>query len=382
MRIAHIADTHLGYRAYNKTNDAGLNAREVDVLDAFRQALAKIAEIRPDLVLVAGDMFHAVRPSNLAIQYAFRELIKLRGAIEAPVVIIAGNHDSPRSRDTGCILDLLTNIEGIYVVHAEAKQLRFPELETTVFCLPHAGLPFLSSVRIVPDPESRYNILVAHARPEGEKKGFDQYEITRNEVRHEEWDYVAYGHLHSFKELGPNAFHPGSLEYAGGLTVWQQLEECKEKGFIEYDLDEKRLVQFHAVQVRPAVDIGPIDAAGFSVEQVNTMIQQRLAGVPGGLKNKLVRLVVENVDMSLRAQLDYSALRQVRSECLHFDLELRKPDQPDRDSADRGAGVSRSLEHEWDDFAREYEVPAGVARDKLGELGRRYLSAASPLGGP
>ena len=95
MRVIHIADPHLGYRAYNRVNAAGLNAREADVFDAFRQAVSRTVEADPDLILIAGDLFHVVRPSNLTIQHTFREFASLRMRTQAPVVIIGGNHDSP-----------------------------------------------------------------------------------------------------------------------------------------------------------------------------------------------------------------------------------------------------------------------------------------------
>jgi exonuclease SbcD len=118
VRIAHIADPHLGYRAYNRLTRSGVNAREADVFDAFRRALAKTAQIQPDLILIAGDLFHVVRPSNLTIQHTFKEFAALRRKTDAPIVIIGGNHDSPRSADTGCILDLFTNLPGIYAAHS------------------------------------------------------------------------------------------------------------------------------------------------------------------------------------------------------------------------------------------------------------------------
>src|SRR5690606_5572789 len=67
MLIAHLADLHLGYRAYARLAAGGINARERDVALAFRAALDRIIELRADLVLVAGDVFHTVRPSNAAI---------------------------------------------------------------------------------------------------------------------------------------------------------------------------------------------------------------------------------------------------------------------------------------------------------------------------
>ena len=37
MRFLHTADTHTGFTAYNATTSAGVNQREIDSLDAFKQ---------------------------------------------------------------------------------------------------------------------------------------------------------------------------------------------------------------------------------------------------------------------------------------------------------------------------------------------------------
>ena len=114
MIVAHLADLHLGYRAYHRLvpGEAGgsprFNARERDVSQAFRASLDQIIEMQVDLVLVAGDIFHTVRPSNTAIADAFRQFARLRDALpETPILIVAGNHDSPRAVETGSILTLL-----------------------------------------------------------------------------------------------------------------------------------------------------------------------------------------------------------------------------------------------------------------------------------
>ena len=141
MKIAHLADLHLGYRAYHRVTPRGINVREADVAEAFRQAVARLVEIRPDLVLVAGDVFHTVRPSNTAIADAFRQFSLLTDRVpDLPVVIIAGNHDSPRSADTGNILNLFREIDGVRVACDEARTISLPEIETSVFCVPHPAL--------------------------------------------------------------------------------------------------------------------------------------------------------------------------------------------------------------------------------------------------
>ncbi|MCX8053157.1 MAG: exonuclease SbcCD subunit D [Armatimonadetes bacterium] len=371
MRVVHIADPHLGYRAYNRVTRAGVNAREADVFDAFRRTLAKIVEIQPDLILIAGDLFHVVRPSNLTIQHTFREFALLRQKTQAPVIIIGGNHDSPRSADTGCILDLFTNIPGIHVAHTEYVQVSLKNLNTSVFCLCHRALPHLPSLKIEPDPSSKYNILLAHGTVEGTVRyAYDIYEISRSQAISDIWDYIAFGHHHIFEQLAPNAFYAGSLEYTS-TNIWTETE--KPKGFIEYDLDERRLISFHKIATRDVIDLRPIDAAELDASELNRVIEQRLATIDGSHKNKIVRLVVENVHRSVQADLDYSAIRQVRAEAMHFELQLRPPDKRLRKTGLSDTGPSRPLEEEWEEFAHEYPLDPAVDRDHLIALGRDYL---------
>ena len=94
MKLVHISDLHLGYRAYHRTNPQGINIREADVALAFRETLDRTAEIAPEFLLVAGDVFHTVRPSNAAIADAFRQFSQFHSrSPETRVIIVAGNHD-------------------------------------------------------------------------------------------------------------------------------------------------------------------------------------------------------------------------------------------------------------------------------------------------
>ena len=88
MLIAHLADLHLGYRAYHRLAPGGLNARELDVTQAFRAALDATIALRPDLVLVAGDVFHTIRPSNTAIAEGFRQFARLAAALPGTPVVV------------------------------------------------------------------------------------------------------------------------------------------------------------------------------------------------------------------------------------------------------------------------------------------------------
>src|ERR1041384_3677158 len=111
MRLVHLSDLHLGYRQYQRLTPPGVNQREADVAKTLAAAVDRIIELAPDAVLVAGDVFHTVRPTNQAILHAFLQFARLvRELPDAVIVMIAGNHDTPRTSETGGILPLLAQL--------------------------------------------------------------------------------------------------------------------------------------------------------------------------------------------------------------------------------------------------------------------------------
>ena len=78
MKLAHLADLHLGFRQYERQTPRGGNQREADIAEAFRRAVDDLVAQRPDLIVLAGDIFHSVRPTNSAILEAFQEFQRLR----------------------------------------------------------------------------------------------------------------------------------------------------------------------------------------------------------------------------------------------------------------------------------------------------------------
>src|SRR5258706_9991591 len=129
MKVAHLADLHLGFRQFDRLTPRGTNQREADVADAFRRAVDDLLEQQPDLILIAGDVFHSVRPTNAAILFFFQQLQRVHGALpDTPIVMIAGNHDTPRSTETGTILRLYEAL-GVEVVVDTARRLTFPKLD-------------------------------------------------------------------------------------------------------------------------------------------------------------------------------------------------------------------------------------------------------------
>src|SRR5205823_565383 len=107
MRLIHLSDLHLGYRQYQRLTPGGVNQREADVAGTFRTAIDRISKLAPDVVIVAGDIFHSVRPTNQAILHAFIQFARLKQALPNSVLLlVAGNHDTPRTSESGGILQL------------------------------------------------------------------------------------------------------------------------------------------------------------------------------------------------------------------------------------------------------------------------------------
>src|SRR5205809_3511750 len=111
MRLVHLSDLHLGYRQYQRLTPTGINQREADVARTFQRAVDRIIALRPDLLLVAGDVFHSSRPTNAAILHAFRQFLRIRSELPAThVIMVAGDHDTPRTSESGSIMGLFEQI--------------------------------------------------------------------------------------------------------------------------------------------------------------------------------------------------------------------------------------------------------------------------------
>src|SRR5690606_3563942 len=114
-----------------RTTAGGMNQREADVSSAVGRALDEAVRLRPDLVVIAGDLFHSPRPSNAAIADAFRRLSAFTSRLgSVPVVLIAGDRDTPRDASSGSILELFREIPGLFVAARDVERFGFEALDT------------------------------------------------------------------------------------------------------------------------------------------------------------------------------------------------------------------------------------------------------------
>jgi DNA repair exonuclease SbcCD nuclease subunit len=389
MRLVHISDIHLGFRQYQRLTPTGINQREADVALSMRRVIDKVIELRPEVVLIAGDVFHTVRPTNPAILHAFKEFSRLMAMLpDSTVVMVAGNHDTPRTAETGCILRLFKPL-GITVVDGDAQQIRIAERDLTILAVPDmAGRKPL----LEPDPTSKYNILVLHGEIEGVLPKYGReldrspMEITRKELGAERWDYVALGHYHVYRSIAPNAFYSGSLDYTS-TNSWGELAEERElgiqgKGIIEHDL-EKKTHKFHSLPpARPWVDLTPLSGAGLSPASLDEAIRDALDKCEGGIEEKIVRLVVRDVPRHILRDLDHKALRDYKRKALHFNLDTRRPEIVRPETGQGAPGRRASLADTVRDKLRSRPLTENIDREALVELGLHYLREADLVAGP
>jgi DNA repair exonuclease SbcCD nuclease subunit len=378
VRIAHLSDLHLGYRAYHRVTSRGVNQREADVADAFRRAVARVVELAPDLVLVAGDVFHTVRPSNTSIADAVRQFSVLAERLPGvPVVLIAGNHDSPRSADTGNILSHFREIPGVRVVYEDCRALWLPEVETQVLCVPHCSLAEDRETRLDPDPAASHNLLLMHAEVTGGdgepryRSEFGGAQVPETAIRPKAWTYVALGHHHMAAALAPNAWYAGAVERTSAF-IWQ---ETGEKGFLLHD-SESGETRFEAVETRPLLDLPWVDGEGLSPAEVDERIRAALEGIPGGVAGKLVRLVVTDVHRQVVRELNHRRIREWKAEALHFHLDARPPEL--RRRASGGIPTRRqTLKEQVESFQGQWKPTRDdIDKGLLVSMGGEYVEQA------
>ena len=385
MKIAHLADVHLGFRQYHRLTPQGINQREADVARAFGQAIDGVVEAEPDAVLIAGDLFNSVRPTNPAILHSFNQFRRLRLALpQAPIVIVAGNHDTPRSVETGTILKLFEAVGGVHVVSEEPRDLVFEELDLSVTCVPHAAWFGPQRPSLTPPGGARWQVAATHGEVAGvlpRDAGAVEYGgalLEPGDLNAERWDYVALGHYHVAHQVRENAWYSGALEYVS-TNPWGELkDEAREgregkKGWLLVELGKKVQVEFRPIELtRRLVDLAPIHAAGLGAAEIDTTIGDQVAAVDGGIDNQVVRQVVFDVPRPVARDLDHAMVRDFKARALHYHLDLRRP-RSKREVAVGAPGQRQTLGDVLADYLKRRPIDAEVSRKRLVALGERYM---------
>jgi hypothetical protein len=374
----------LGIRQYHRQTSAGINQREADIAQAFRSAIDGVITARPDAVVIAGDLFHSVRPTNSAIVFAFRQFQRLREALpNAPIALIAGNHDTPRSVETGSILRLFEEL-GVDVATDEPRRLVYPEFDLSIFAVPRQAVLANDRPALIPDGPEKHQVMVLHLEVEGEypaNRGAAEYGgavVDRRELHLEDWSYVALGHYHTQHQVARNAWYAGSLDYIGPNIWGEAADEVDHgshgKGWLLVDLESGRGDRRPVPAARAVLDLEPINAAGMSAGAVDALIAERIALPPGGIANHIVRLRVFDIPRHVARELNHAAVRAFKNDALHFHLDLRRPDLH-RTIGMGAPGRRQTLPELVSSYLEGRPLPAELDRAAFVRLGRDLMDS-------
>ncbi len=388
MKLAHLADLHLGFRQYDRQTQRGGNQREADVAEAFRRAVDDLLQQRPDLIVLAGDMFHSVRPTNPAILFMFQQLHRLRAGLpDAPIVMIAGNHDTPRSTETGTILRLYEAL-GVHVVIDETRYLTFSKLDCSVLAVPHQALAQPDRPALRPQRGTTLNVLLLHGQVPGvgEQRGTIEYggaPVQLEDLGAAQWDYVALGHYHVARQVEANAWYAGSIEYVAP-NPWGQMDDEEEyglrgKGYLIVHLPRAR-VEFRPVPLtRRHIELPSIEGKGLTPKEVDERIAAAVAGAKPAIDDQIVRQLVFDVSRATARDLDHAAIRAYKARALHFQLDLRRP-EVHRVEASGAPGRRQTLPETVREFLEHRPLDADLDRAEFVRLGVEYVAQVGQEG--
>ena len=263
VRIIHISDTHLGYRARRGTINKWAISNyskpyEQEIYDIFLKVMDDISKIKNvDFLLHCGDIFHI--PSNLnpypppeparrTLVEAFENFFK-NTENQVPILYIEGNHGVFKGYkytpfeshfDKDRFPDLYYfKIEHLINAIKSNKPLKieFPEKRIRFYLFPYFEF---KSFEIY---DSAYNNWVELQRPE---KNDDYINIAiahgsvLDDTLHKKvnsddlgYDYVALGHWHGLKQISKNHYYSGSLLPLNFKEIYEN------QGYLIVDIDDK-----------------------------------------------------------------------------------------------------------------------------------------------
>ena len=238
MKIVHCSDLHLGKRFSG--NKDYVKKRYMDFFNAFATFVDKVEKIKPDVCLIAGDIFDKkeINPDILSkTEYLFK---RLRDNVKKDIIAIEGNHDNSRILEESWLEYLQEqNILKVFYYNKDFEEKNYLKIDDINFY--PVGYPgfmideVLTKLSEKLNPQEK-NIVIVHTGISGSTNTLPGLVSTSIlDLFKDKAIYIAGGHIHSFttypKEK-PYFFVSGSLEFSN-----VQNEKSDKKGFILFDTD-------------------------------------------------------------------------------------------------------------------------------------------------
>ena len=367
MKILHVSDTHLGYSAYRKATEDGINQREMDIYDAFEQFVEYAIKTKPDIIIHAGDLFDSVRPNNRAITFAIKQFVKLSKK-KIPVIIIAGNHEHPKLRETGHIFQIFDHIKNVYPIYdAKYDKVEFKKEKILIHAIPQCNSKkeFDEELKkLKPNKDFDYNIFVTHGAITGIREfsmnEFNELIISKNALK-KDFDYIALGHYHKHTKIADNVFYSGSIE---SLSFSDADEK---KGFIELELSKGKVKQnFIEIATRPMIDTKPIKCSNLKLDEIMKKIKQTINEV--NPEEKTFRITLDDIPSAVYRGLDFNEIKKLGGNAVHYEIKANVATE-DAVKTTTSSKIN-ALVNEFKVFLENSDIKE---KDTIAELGIGYI---------
>lgn len=300
LRLLHLSDTHLGYSEFDKVSPSGINQREEDCYRVFHEAISKALELKVDAVIHSGDFFHRPWPSNRALIEAFTGLKRLVQA-KIPVVIISGNHSTPRTIYTSPILKTLASLDQVYPVYQERYE-QITIADTVFHAIPYVNNEdaFKTEIARAIPLAGKANVLILHSSI-GKDYMMEEFgeRIFPPEYlsKLDEFDYTALGHFHNYQKVKGLK----SSWYAGSTERLCDKEAGTPKGLLLVELPEG---------LNPSIGFIPLAARPWHLITVDNCFQKTVAEIRQALEERTQALDTRDALLTIRL-LDLKPLQGI-----------------------------------------------------------------------
>ncbi len=253
VRILHTSDWHLGSRFFGRS----LASDQAYVLD---QMINLVRDLNPDVLVIAGDIFHQRRPGDDALEL-FHDTIARLLDLGTIVIVLSGPTDDLPNLHLGA---RWVRQQGLYL-YSDPSQVLSPlslrgardAFSTFFWCLPYArpnkmtgegthpaqaGRSLVETAVQRIDPNA-INIFTGYAWVQGVGKRTELGGLVSpggqpiEKRLLEYFDYSALGGIHE-----PNSLGPATVRYSGGLLATDVDADSPERSVTMIVVDEKNKV--------------------------------------------------------------------------------------------------------------------------------------------
>jgi exonuclease SbcD len=273
MRILHTSDWHLG-RIFH-----GVHLTE-DQAYILEQLIELIKDRKPDVILVAGDIFDRSVPPVEAVNLLDETLSKILMDYKIPTIMISGNHDSPDRVDFGSRLmeesrlhiigRFNKNIKPVVIEDKFGPVYFYPlpyvepaivreSMEVEIHSHDEAMNVLIGNIKNTMNMDKR-NVLIAHTFAAGGEASESERPLTIggssvvDAAYFNDFNYAALGHLHRPQRIGGD-----NIRYSGSLMKYSFSEATQKKYIPIIEMDEKGNVSVETIELKPRRDLRCIE---------------------------------------------------------------------------------------------------------------------------